>query len=124
MNNYRTILLTFALVLTTTGCTSLQTDPNGPAPVSNAVRKEIGRLPPAPSKPSVSLTAKGARWLCRFICRAPQQKAAGQIRVVFKPYRPGAAVPVADVVMKQYSQIIAELRPRQRTLNNKVIRTQ
>ena len=58
VNNYRSILLIFALGLTTTGCVSLQTDPNGPAPVSNAVRKEIGRMAVrAPSKPSVSLTA-------------------------------------------------------------------
>ncbi len=82
MNNYRTILLTFALVLTTTGCTSLQTEPNGPAPVSNAVGKEVGRMAVrAPSKPNyphqVWLSGsydvfkktderKGARWLCRF----------------------------------------------------------
>ena len=77
MNNYRTILLTFALVLTATGCTSLQTEPNGPAPVSNAVGKEIGRMavraPSAPNYPhQVWLSGsfdketherKGARWL-------------------------------------------------------------
>ena len=83
MNNYRTILLTFALVLTTTGCTSLQTEPNGPAPVSNAVGKEVGRMAVrAPSKPNyphqVWLSGsydvkktderrKSPRWLCRLL---------------------------------------------------------
>ena len=56
MNKYRHILL--ILALTAFGCAGLPTGPAGPAPVSNAVRKEIGRMAVrAPSKPPVTLTA-------------------------------------------------------------------
>lgn len=56
MNNYRTILLIIIVVLT--GCAGLPAAPSGPAPVSNAVRNELGRMAVrAPDKPLVILTA-------------------------------------------------------------------
>lgn len=56
MNNYRHILMIFAL--TTFGCASLPTGPHGP-PVANTVRNELGRMAVrAASKPPVSLTAE------------------------------------------------------------------